>query len=387
MQRIMADADEGEQEYARIARAIPAVLGAIGLSHDMGNPPFGHQGEAAIQSWIKLNEHRLFAISLVERKRWGKDGCKAIADDLDKMSKGHKEDFRAFEGNAQTLRTLTRLQVVKDNRGLNLTAGTLTALMKYTVASDGVVGKKGPAHTKKFGFYQSEASIVAEVRQATGLDMHSRHPLTYIMEACDDTAYVIMDAEDAVKKQIVSFPDLMFWLEHRPTLMDDPIAKWVLGKAREAFDAVRGAQLSTYEQNDVCMQIFRTHAVTALVSATITAFDDHYDSIMDGALEKPLIDMSKAAALVEEIRVFDRDRAYSHRRVLEVELAGYNTLLGLMDMLWRGITEREAFEVWDQNAPLHLPATRTAGYLKTIVECLKGGERLKSERQGASYQV
>ncbi|HWA20108.1 MAG TPA: dNTP triphosphohydrolase [Devosia sp.] len=322
--KIMSDA-EGD-DPVRLGRAIPAILGAIGLAHDMGNPPFGHQGEDAMQAWVKNNSSELFP---------------KAKDDENFLAEGsHRQDFIRFEGNAQTIRTLTRLQVVKDNRGLNLTFGTLAAAMKYTVGSDRVQ-KGGPAHAKKHGYFESEASLVREVRQAAGLgETDARHPLTFIMEACDDAAYLTIDAEDAIKKRIVSFADLLSWLEGCASLHNDELAQWVIGKGREAFAEVRNAKLSPSEMNDVAMQIFRAQAITAFVSSTIEAFENNYDAIMTGGLEKSLLDVSRAAPFAEELRVFDRERAYSNREVLKIELSGYNTLQVLMDYLWEGITKR-----------------------------------------------
>ena len=99
------------------------VLAAIGLADDLGNPPFGHQGEFAIQSWFKNVTDGPFA-----------DG--SVSEDL-------QQDFLEFEGNAQTLRLVTRLQLINDNFGLNLTYGTLAALLKYTTASS-KTDKKSP---------------------------------------------------------------------------------------------------------------------------------------------------------------------------------------------------------------------------------------------------
>jgi dGTPase len=76
-------------EELQVKRNVPAVLAAAGLAHDLGNPPFGHQGEIAIQQWF------------AERK-WDKD---------------IHIDFREFDGNAQTFRLLTRLQVLKSPIG------------------------------------------------------------------------------------------------------------------------------------------------------------------------------------------------------------------------------------------------------------------------------
>jgi dGTPase len=191
----------GAEHAIKIRRAIPSMLAAVGLAHDLGNPPFGHQGEEAIRAWIERNKQRLFEPT--------KKNAAEINSDLRRLTDQHKSDFLLFEGNAQTLRTVSRLQVVKDDRGLNLTMGTLAALMKYTVGSTNLGGKKGPTACKKVGFFASEQPLVRLIQKDTGLDDGLRHPLTYIMEACDDIAYSVVDAEDAVKKQIVSFSDLM----------------------------------------------------------------------------------------------------------------------------------------------------------------------------------
>lgn len=343
--RIIEDAVAGgEWSKEDVMRAVPAILAAAGLAHDMGNPPFGHQGEYAIRDWIISREKALFCLVEGDCAKQGDPSGNGIKEDLEKLTPCQREDFRKFEGNAQTLRTLTRLQVVKDNRGLNLTYGTLAATMKYTVSSDKVLGKKGPAHSKKVGYFASESELVATVREACGLS-HGlmRHPLAYIMEACDDTAYSIIDVEDAIKKQIVSFPDLMDWLKNDASLDEDPMAKWVLSEADQGARSARNAKLSPAEFNDVSMQIFRANAITAMVAANIKCFTESYDAIMSSGLDQPLLDMSLAAPFADSLKSFAFKNAYKHREVLKIELNGFNTLHGLMDMLWRGITEREDF--------------------------------------------
>lgn len=169
-----------EHESLQVKRNIPSLLAAVGLAHDLGNPPFGHQGEIAIQQW--------FAETFDEK-------------DVD-------IDFLKFDGNAQTFRLLTRLQVLNDKFGLNLTIGTLASLIKYP----SIYGAADKGGFKKFGVFKSEASIMNEVWEHTGLRAGIRHPLAYVMEACDDIAYSIIDAEDTVKKGYASFYDLMDFL-------------------------------------------------------------------------------------------------------------------------------------------------------------------------------
>ncbi|WP_135005058.1 dGTP triphosphohydrolase, partial [Pseudomonas savastanoi] len=189
-----------------LQRSIPALLAAIGLVHDLGNPPFGHQGEYAIRNWFKKHEDEVFS------------GDSEAA-----------RDFLNFDGNAQTVRLVTKLQILNDQFGLNLTYATIAALIKYPVSTKSI-------HTdrwKKQGFFKSEEKIVDEVWGETGLSEGVRHPLTYIMEACDDIAYSVLDAEDTVKKGLASYYDLIRYLEKN--CVDDEVAISVIASAREAL--------------------------------------------------------------------------------------------------------------------------------------------------------
>jgi dGTPase len=100
--------------------------------------------------------------------------------DFQAVSAPFKNDFLKFEGNAQTLRLVARLQNTLGPSGLNLTAATLAALMKYTVPSSQTA--KGNAATKKFGYFASESDVVDWIRDETGLEAGQRHPLTWLME-------------------------------------------------------------------------------------------------------------------------------------------------------------------------------------------------------------
>ena len=297
-------------------RNLPALLAAIGLVHDLGNPPFGHQGEHAIQSWFKDNP-KVFHRS--------------------KLTEAMKQDFLRFEGNAQTIRLLTQLQLINDNYGLNLTYATLAALMKYPNSSDKI--RKNDIARKKHGFFQSEKPMVLDVWKKTGLREGVRHPLTYIMEACDDIAYSVLDAEDAVKKGLVSFSDLISYLKHQGE--GDEAVSYVIDKASDKDIEHRSAILSPAELNDISMQMFRVYAIGRMIGDVRNAFSEKYKEIMSGSFKVDLLKVSKSNKLCQLLKKFDKDHAYMHRSVLEVELDGYNTIRGLMDFLWMGISLRE----------------------------------------------
>lgn len=297
-------------EQLQVARNVPAMLAAVGLAHDLGNPPFGHQGEIAIQQWFKdRNEERQFDV-----------------------------DFLEFDGNAQTFRLLTRLQVLNDRYGLNLTLGTLAALVKYP----SIYGSETKGGFKKYGIFQSEKAIIEDVWRETGLRPGMRHPLAYVMEACDDIAYSIIDAEDTVKKGYASFYDLMDHLDAHAGR--DEVIENVVGFAKDKNMEYKRQSLSSSELNDISMQMFRVKAIAEMVNSATEAFVANIDAMMSGSIDNgfELIDHSDSSQLCKEVKSFDHRYGFQHREVLRLELQGNNYINNLMSMLWRGITDGES---------------------------------------------
>lgn len=302
---------------AHAMRDIPALLAAVGLVHDLGNPPFGHQGEAAIQSWFADNE-----------------SCVAGPRDHRLLSAEQYKDFLKFEGNAQTFRLVTRLQLLNDNFGLDLTYATLAAMMKYPVGS-GQVSTDNEVGKKKHGFFESERCIAEQVLAKVGLAVGMRHPLAYVMEACDDIAYAVLDIEDAVKKGLASFSDLVAYLQHHGE--NDPAVLRVVEQSTAKHREYRNEVLSPAELNDVSMQRFRVYAIGEMVRAVTAAFVEHQETFIAGDQPQALLKLSTAAHLRKLLGDFAKTYAFQHRSVLEIELRGYNTIRGLMDIFWRAI--------------------------------------------------
>lgn len=301
------------------SRDVPALLAAIGLVHDLGNPPFGHQGEAAIQSWFRDHIGYISELNLDDSEH-----------------KNLFEDFLRFEGNAQGFRLVTRLQLLNDNYGLDLTFATLASMMKYPTPSTQI--DDSHVALKKHGFFASEREIVEQVWRRTGLKQGQRHPLAYVMEACDDIAYAVMDVEDTVKKGLASFSDLIAYLKHE--CCDDPLVHRLVNEAEQKHQIYRkDYKLSPAELNDVSMQRFRVYAIGAMITAAIEAFKAEQETFVSGSQERDLLKTSEARGLRRALGSFAKVHAFRHRSVLEVELMGHDTIRDLMSYFWPAVNE------------------------------------------------
>jgi dGTPase len=144
------------RELAGRLGADPDIVDAACLAHDLGHPPFGHNGEAAL------------------------DEAAASCG--------------GFEGNAQSLRELTRLETKVVGAGLNLTRATLDAACKYP-------WPRSDRDPVKYGVYADDLPVFTWIRE--GAADRSRSLETQIMDWADDVAYSVHDLEDGVRAGLV----------------------------------------------------------------------------------------------------------------------------------------------------------------------------------------
>ncbi|MBK7706575.1 MAG: hypothetical protein IPJ30_12565 [Acidobacteria bacterium] len=214
------------------------------MLHDIGNPPFGHFGEKAIQDWFRLNGTELFITAINEEHRlqtktgvWGDNEIK-LSELKDKRhnSKAFKwidhffrnllPDFLEFDGNPQGFRIVTRLQWNLYRYSLNLTYSQLASILKYNRCCVELPENKDALNhpfCKKAGYFFSEKKIVDEIRSVLHLDEFRRFPLTYIMEAADDIAYCLSDIEDGMEKNLIT-PE--GFAEHIRLVLSEKLKEW-----------------------------------------------------------------------------------------------------------------------------------------------------------------
>lgn len=297
-------------------RGAPAILATVGLAHDLGNPPFGHQGEAAISHWFTKNN--VFDAGLSSEE--------AIPAHL------HAE-FLEFEGNAQAYRILTRLQTTLGGCGLDLTAATLAALMKYSTTCD--ARSKDNISTKKYGYFESEHEVVCWMRQETGLTAGQRHPLTWIMEAADDIAYSSLDIEDAMHKGIISPDDVAAILVHELGSEYQPIKDFISEKFRETR---KNTDFSIRETREIMSSYLRTAFIENLINESVDDFRSTEKEIWSFTRTKPLMHGSGLLATLKKIA---QGYVFVDADVRKIEADGYRIIGGLMDFYWHAITNRK----------------------------------------------
>jgi len=270
---------------------VGAVVAAACLAHDIGNPPLGHAGEEAIRHWFTRS-----------------DTAKALHGGL---GEAEYSDIARYEGNAQGFRVLTRLEMPDRPGGMQLTCATLGALAKYPGSSRSKYGK--------FGFFQAEKALFAEVAEHCGLlriddEAWSRHPLSYLVEAADDITYLIVDFEDGLRLGMIPAAELE---ELFLSLLDSP-------SARGELAAVRTPQRRA--------EFLRAKVIGELVRQTTAAFIDRHDEILAGRLAAPLLSFIPAAEILGRIRRRSEESIYSNRRVAEVVAAGFEMVSGMLDI-------------------------------------------------------
>lgn len=300
-------------EVAQVGRELALSLGlspdiadTACLSHDLGHPPFGHNGELALNLW--------------------------------------SSDIGGFEGNAQTLRVLTRLEpkvvdTVGQSLGLNLTRATLDASCKYPWSrTDAVLDPSGRA---KYGYFDEDAHIFDWVRQ--GAPEGRACIEAQVMDLSDDIAYSVHDFEDAIFGEHID-PELLTARSGHDSLLQ-AISAWAgdafsLDELGAAFDRISEAETWLTAWNgsrghQAQLKNFTSHMIGSFARASIQATRAAYPgaSLARFAAEivVPREVQAEIAVLKGLVAAFvmardERQPTYERQRLLLTEL---------LDVLWQ----------------------------------------------------
>jgi dGTPase len=342
-------------ELSPLVAEIGQIVATACLAHDMGNPPFGHSGEKAIQTFFT-------------------EGKGAYLQQ--KVSPIFWDDITHFEGNANAFRLLTHQFCGRRPGGFVMTYSTLASIVKYPYSSS-LAGKKG-----KFGFFNSEAETYQHIAEELGIIRFSgecrvdsvefatstgdtfatrntaatgdtiavknpkeatdavansklrfaRHPLVYLVEAADDICYEIMDMEDAHKLKILSFKDTT---ELMLGFFEEDVQQRILQR-------IKDEQLT--DENEQ-IQYLRACVIGKLENECVRTFMDNEQAILAGTFEGSLIDHIATLQREAYQRCTKISKIYIYRSkpVLDVELSGYHIMATLMELMIEAIEHPERY--------------------------------------------
>ena len=284
-------------EVAQIGRDLGAVLGcdpdlvdAAGLAHDLGHPPFGHNGESALA---------------------------ALADPGGPLACG------GFEGNAQSLRLLTRLEPKVPGAGLNLTRATLDAALKYPWAAPAMpaapVQDAAPAPASdnnitlhlppKYGAYQSDLTVFEWIRAAA--PGRRRCLEAQVMDWADDVAYSVHDLEDGLHAGLVSLKNLKDYSER--TLVSAVARSYYCGSVPDVTTAELDTVFAELMELD-CWQFSFDGGPASLAAAK------NLTSELVGRFCQAAEDATRAAAGTARLTRYAADLVVPRRQLLECAL-------------------------------------------------------------------
>ncbi len=285
---------------------IGTIVATACLAHDMGNPPFGHSGEKAMQTFFTEGEGAALK---------------------DRLKPEVWSDITHFEGNANAFRLLAHRFCGRRDGGFDMTYTTLASIVKYPCSSM-TAGSKG-----KFGFFDEERPIYEKIAAKLGLRKlsaegeplrYARHPLVYLVEAADDICYEIMDMEDAHKLKILSFAE---------------VSELMLGffSGEEKAHILRRIEHESITDENEQINYMRASAIGKLVNLCTATFVEHEQEILDGTFNGSLIGNMDEGPREAYRRCSEvsRRKIYNSKPVLDIELSGYH----IMETLMKNMTE------------------------------------------------
>lgn len=290
------------------------VIAAACLAHDIGNPAFGHSGESAISNFFETNKNY-----------------------KNNFSKEEWADLTNFEGNANALRILTHKFTGNLVGGQRLTYTTLATIIKYPCESTGSDEKFD--HLKKYGFFQSEKDTFLEITKHFSLIQQSsspikfcRHPFTYLLEAADDITYTIVDFEDAHRLEILSYQEVK---DKFLTLVK------CINRKEDNLSEIE-EKLNELTNKNEQVAYLRSRAINSLILEVNDIFIKNVQLILRGDYNDTLVgEIRKSCVAFVDIESVSKDKIYNNEKVVEIELAGYNVMYELLQLMIPSVLELE----------------------------------------------
>ncbi|MQP24501.1 deoxyguanosinetriphosphate triphosphohydrolase [Flavobacterium sp. LMO8] len=306
--QIIAKYPHLQEVHGYQANDFGAIVAAAALSHDIGNPPFGHSGEKAIGEYFKTGNGLQYKEHLTE-KQW--------------------QDLIDFEGNANGFSVLASSREGIEG-GLRISYATLGAFMKYPKES---LPQKPTQKIcdKKYGFFQQDKEFFVEVANELGLISNKsgndigfeRHPLAYLVEAADDICYTIIDFEDGINLGLIQ---------------EEYALEYLIKLVKNGIDTKKYNELITKEDR---ISYLRALAIGSLINDAVAVFMENEKAILAGDFPFALMDKSQYKAQMNDIIQISIKNVYQSKEVIQKEVMGYKIINNLLDSFCTAYNKKE----------------------------------------------
>lgn len=308
---------EGLDKYnlEKLENAFISTAEMTSLLHDIGNPPFGHFAEQTINKWIKDNAVRIL------------DNFTATSEKTKNLKEILSKDICNYDGNAQAIRVITKLQ------RLNLSYTQILSVLKYTRgAYEDKPSKQKRLNylMKKPGFYYSEKEFIEKIQKTLHVKSGHRFPITYIMEAADDISYLTADLEDSVEKGILSLDDVYKLIKKECETEGET---YLLEVIQERYNQAK--KNDEPYQFGMFFTLVRAKLVTSLVYHVVDVYINNHEAIFEGSFNSALLDYNTKSKYYKAIKILEKISVkyiYQNKDVQTLELQGYAIVNGLLDI-------------------------------------------------------
>ncbi|WP_180012767.1 dGTPase [Acinetobacter sp. YH16031] len=272
------------------------------LLHDLGNPPFGHLGEAAIQEWFTKFIADFEGLSGDDKKNHPLNDIK-----LDEF------DLTEFDGNPQGYRIVNLLNG-EDCHGLNLTSSLLLSIVKYPWSKS---TKPEDKISKKNGLFNTSLDSYNTACNQLNWSPYKSFPYMQIMDMADEIAYSMSDLEDALDKKIISREELL------------KVFKEYCVEEHIDFQSTFGVHADQFLAFSFIK--FKTPIIHKAVKEVAEQFCVNLEKILLGEKVDLLVKDSNTSKLLRKVKKIAIARIYSDPSAEKVELAGRNIIQGLLN--------------------------------------------------------
>lgn len=294
------------------------------LIRNIGTPPFGRAGEAAIRHWFAHHGPEKIKSACGHHTTRGLEASDARV--VNALS-----DFIEFDSNPQGLRVLAKFQWDNNRHGLNLTKACIASTMHYLRIAGAKAEDNEGQSADKPGFFSTEAGLVKSIWSSFGYaSAPQRHPLNYVVEAAATIASTLSELEDAIDHNLLPCDDAVnaikdAWLSSYIPIDPDTADEQIMNLLTDA------ATGKTATRDNFSLADLRNALVNVMSDYAARHYLDQHEAIFSGALGTLFPAESGCGALLATLRAYYQQHVDQHASVQSEEMRGYAIIHGLLD--------------------------------------------------------